>query len=66
MVVMTAMTALCTVGVGFYVRFLVALYKECRHSRICYLVLLQSNSVEQVIPEARELEELEATIPRAA
>ena len=63
MVVMTVMTALCTVGVAFYVRFLVALYKECRHSRICYLVLLQSNSVEQVISEARELE---ATIPRAA
>jgi hypothetical protein len=31
MVVMTVMTALCTVGVAFYVRFLVALYKDCRH-----------------------------------
>jgi hypothetical protein len=63
MVVMTVMTALCTVSVAFYVRFLVALCKECRHQRICYLVRLEPDSVEHAIPEARELE---ASIPRAA
>ena len=63
MVVMTVMTALCTVSIAFYVKFLVAVCKECKHERICYLVRLQRDSVELVIPEARELE---ASIPRAA
>jgi hypothetical protein len=30
MVANTVMTAVCTLGVAFYVRFLVALCKECR------------------------------------
>jgi hypothetical protein len=55
MVVTTVMTALCTVGIAFYVRFLVALSKECRHHRIRYLLRLQPDSVEQLIPEAQEL-----------
>jgi hypothetical protein len=63
MVVMTAMTALCTVGVAFYIRFLVALCREGRHHRICYLVRLQPDSVDNVNLESRELE---TSIPRAA
>ena len=35
MVVLTVMTVLCSVGVAFYLRFLVALCKECKHERIC-------------------------------
>jgi hypothetical protein len=35
MVVTTVMTVLCSVGVAFYLRFLVALCKECKHQRIC-------------------------------
>lgn len=35
MVVLTVMTVLCNVGVAFYLRFLVALCKECKHERIC-------------------------------
>ena len=35
MVVLTVMTVLCNVGVAFYLRFLVALCKECKHQRIC-------------------------------
>ena len=35
MVVITVMTVLCSVGVAFYLRFLVALCKECKHERIC-------------------------------
>ena len=63
MFVILAMTALCTGGVAFYVRFLVALCKECRHQRICYVVRLQPESLEHIIPEAQELE---ASIRRAA
>jgi hypothetical protein len=56
MVVTAVMTALCTGGVAFYVRFLFALCKECTHRRICYLVALQPDSVKHVIPETREEE----------
>jgi uncharacterized protein (UPF0179 family) len=49
MVMMTMMTALCVVGVAFYVRFLVALCKECRIRRICNLVRLQSELDQYVI-----------------
>jgi hypothetical protein len=65
MVVMTVMTALCTVGVAFYVRFLVALYKDCRHERICYLVLLESDSVEQVSPGPGNLKQRFHELPEA-
>ena len=63
MFVILSMTVLCTSGVTFYVRFLVALCKECRHQRISYVVRLQPESLEHIIPEARELE---TSIPRAA
>ena len=35
MVVLSVMRVLCSVGVAFYLRFLVALCKECKHERIC-------------------------------
>jgi len=63
MVAIAAMTALCTIGIGFYVRFLVALCKECSHHRICYLVRLQPSSEEYVLPNTQELG---ASISRAA
>ena len=31
MITIMAMTALCVMGVAFYVRFLVALFNECKH-----------------------------------
>jgi len=54
---------LCTLGTAFYLRFLIAVYKECRHYRICYLVRLQSDSLEHAIPDDRVLD---VSIPRAA
>ena len=65
MVAITAMKAVCTLGVAFYVRFLVALCKECRHHRIwiCYLVRIRPGSGKCVIPNTRELD---VSIPRAA
>jgi hypothetical protein len=65
MVAITGMTVLCTVGVAFYVRFLVALCKECRHRRIwtCYFARIRPGSGECVIPNTREPE---TSIPRAA
>jgi hypothetical protein len=50
MVVTTVMTVLCSVGVAFYLRFLVALCKECKHQRICYLVRMPPESAECAIP----------------
>jgi len=55
MVPIAAITALCTVSIGFYVRFLVALCKECRQQRICYLVRLEPGFEEYINPHTREL-----------
>jgi len=41
MVLMAVMTAVCTASIAFYVRFLVALCKECKRSWIAYLVRLE-------------------------
>jgi hypothetical protein len=41
MFVTAVMTALCTAGVAFYVRFLVALCKECKLSVLGYWVRLR-------------------------
>jgi uncharacterized protein (UPF0179 family) len=46
------MTAICTVGVSFYLRFLVALCKECRFTRICYLVRLEPKADEGLMSES--------------
>jgi len=58
-----AISTLCTLGVTFYLRFLIALCKECRRHRICYLVRLQSDSLEHAIPDDRVLD---VSFPRAA
>lgn len=51
MFVIPSMTVLCTAGVAFYVRFLVALCKECRPGRIGYWVRLRLSSREATIVE---------------
>jgi hypothetical protein len=58
-----SIAALCTLGVAFYVRFLIALCKECRHHCICYLVRLESSSLEHTTPDGRVLN---PSIQRAA
>jgi len=55
MSVTTAMTLLlCAVGVAFYVRFFVALCKECKPSSIGYWVRLRLSSGEDATPELHE------------
>ena len=44
MFVTTAITLMCTAGVSFYLRFMVALCKECRPHRIGYWVCLRLNT----------------------
>jgi len=63
MVVMIGMTALCSAGVAFYVRFLVALCKECKPRRVGYWVRLRLGSGEESIPE---LPQRERPVTRAA
>jgi uncharacterized protein (UPF0179 family) len=45
------LTAICAAGVSFYLRFLVALCKECRFARICYLVRLEPEAHEGLMSE---------------
>jgi hypothetical protein len=45
------LTAVCAVGVLFYLRFLIALCKECRFTRISYLVRLEPTVREESISE---------------
>jgi hypothetical protein len=52
----TAITLLCTAGISFYVRFLVALCKECKPRRIGHWVRLRLGSGEESIPELRQRE----------
>jgi hypothetical protein len=61
MVEVAFMTALCTVGVGFYGRFLLALCKESRRGWACYLVRLESQSNEIRIIQQRVPETFDAT-----
>jgi hypothetical protein len=46
------LTAICAVGVSFYLRFLVALCEECRFTRIFHLVSLEPKAHEGLISEA--------------
>jgi uncharacterized protein (UPF0179 family) len=55
MVSIAAITALCAVSISFYLRFLIALCKECRRHRICYFVRLEPGSEEYLIPHTQEL-----------
>jgi len=54
MFVMAAMTLLCTAGIAFYTRFLVALCKECKPWRIGYWVRTRLGSGENAIAELQE------------
>lgn len=63
MLVMAVMTTLCTAGIAFYVRFLVALCKECRVHWIGYLVRLHVDSSESVVCLSQEAD---TSLPRAA
>jgi hypothetical protein len=51
MFVTGVMTLLCTEGIAFYVRFLVALCKECKPRRMVYWVRLRLGSGENAIAE---------------
>lgn len=63
MFVMPAMMVLCTAGVAFYVRFLVALCKECKPRHIGYWVRLRLDSGEHMIAE---LQQSKSPVTRAA
>jgi hypothetical protein len=54
MFVMAAMTVLCAASVAFYVRFLVALCKECKPRSVGYWVQLRLGSGEDTIAELPE------------
>ena len=58
MFVTAAMTVLCTAGIAFYVRFLVALYKECKPRRIDFWVRMRLVSGEHAIGELQERKKL--------
>ena len=58
MFAMAAMTVLCTAGIAFYVRFLVALCKECTPRRIGFRVRMRLASDEDVIGELQERKKL--------
>jgi hypothetical protein len=51
MLVMPMVTALCAAGIAFYVRFLVALCKECMPRRIGFWVRLQLGSGDAAIAQ---------------
>ena len=53
MLVMAAMTVLCTASVAFYVRFLIALCKECRPRRIGYWGLCDLTVVQTRLQHRR-------------
>jgi hypothetical protein len=54
MFVTGVITVLCTAGIAFYVRFLVALCKECKARRIGYWVRLRLGSSENAIAELQQ------------
>ena len=56
MFAMTAITLLCTAGISFYVRFLVALCRECKTRRIGYWARVRLGSGGKSIPELRQRE----------
>lgn len=58
-----AMTVLGVAAIVFYLRFLVALRKECKPHRSWYLVRLQPSSDEHALPNEWECE---TSIPQAA
>jgi hypothetical protein len=63
MFVKTVVTVLCTAGIAFYVRFLVALCTECKPRSAGYRVRLRLGSGEDTIAE---LQERKKPVARAA
>ena len=53
MVGIAAMTLLIAVGNAFYLRFLIALIRECRRYRTCHLVQLQPAPFQYSIPKPK-------------
>jgi hypothetical protein len=46
---------ICAVAIPFYLRFLVAVFKECRYARICYLLRIEPTTHgEPVVEGMRE------------
>lgn len=58
-----ALTLLTTAGAGFYTRFLVALCREARLFKTCYLVRLEIGPDELQVIEPPEAED---SLPMAA
>ena len=56
MIVPAVIVAISTVGVGFYVRFVVELCRECKQRSICYLVRLESHAMECSILDSEDRE----------
>jgi hypothetical protein len=54
MLIMPMVATLCASGIAFYIRFLVALCKECKPRRIGYWARLQLGSSEGAISERQE------------
>jgi hypothetical protein len=54
MFVTAIMTVVCTASVAFYLRFLVALCRECKPRPIGYWIRLQLGSGEDTVVEMRE------------
>jgi hypothetical protein len=54
MFVMALMTVLCTAGVAFYLRFLFALWRECKPRPVGYWIRLRLGSGEDTIVEMPE------------
>jgi hypothetical protein len=52
----TAITLLCTAGISFYVRFFVAMCRECKRRRIGYWVRVRLGVGEESRPELRQRE----------
>ena len=48
-----AITALCTAGIGFYLRFLVALCKECKMVSTGYWMLLRAHTDRKPVVSAQ-------------
>jgi hypothetical protein len=63
MIVKTVMIVMCTAGVAFYVRFLIAMCKESKSRSTGYWVRLRLSSAEDAITE---LQERKKTVARAA
>jgi hypothetical protein len=63
MIASAAILVLCAAGVAFYVRFLVALCKECKPRFACYWVRIRLGSVPEV---AQMRHERKAHVKRVA